>query len=192
MGLSDILEAEDLCRLRLVGPISNAIDDGLESNLRQRKFRRSGHERTGEHAQMGAAGIWNGCPGTRLHLYFEAISGPWERLFDDAADLILHHIDRTDPCLESIDLFTVQLVPVVAPHFLRFPIARSITPEQMRGYVQCVIRDTRRPAPRSYYLIEGAQSWTVNDQLMKRELILQGMGTCRDTLSNKICVMDAY
>jgi DNA-binding transcriptional LysR family regulator len=69
------------------------------------------------------------------------------------------------------------LVPVVAPHFLRFAISRSITPEQMRGYVQCVIRDTaRRPASRSYYLIEGAQSWTVSDQLMKRELILQGMG----------------
>src|SRR5215471_18051385 len=121
--------------------------------------------------------FFDGCPGTRLHLYFEAISGPWERLFDDEADLILHHIDKTDPRLESIDLFTVQLVPVVAPRFLGFPISRSITPEQMRGYVQCVIRDTaRRPAPRSYYLIEGAQSWTVSDQLMKRELILQGMG----------------
>jgi DNA-binding transcriptional LysR family regulator len=121
--------------------------------------------------------FFDGCPATRLHLYFEAISGPWERLFDGEADLILHHIDRTDPRLESIDLFTVQLVPVVAPRFLRFPISRSITPEQMRGYVQCVIRDTaRRPAPQSYYLIEGAQSWTVSDQLMKRELILQGMG----------------
>jgi DNA-binding transcriptional LysR family regulator len=121
--------------------------------------------------------FFDGCPATRLHLYFEAISGPWERLFDGEADLILHHIDRTDPRLESIDLFTVHLVPVVAPHFLRFPISRSITPEQMRGYVQCVIRDTARgPAPLSYYLIEGAPSWTVSDQLMKRELILQGMG----------------
>jgi DNA-binding transcriptional LysR family regulator len=30
--------------------------------------------------------------------------------------------------------------------------------------------------PRDYYLIEGARSWTVNDQLMKKEIILQGMG----------------
>jgi len=117
------------------------------------------------------------CPSTRLHLFFEAITGPWERLFDDEADLILHHIDRTDPRLECIDLFAVDLVPVVAPGFLSFPISRSITPEQMRGYVQCVIRDTaRQPASRGYYLIEGARSWTVSDQLMKRELILQGMG----------------
>jgi DNA-binding transcriptional LysR family regulator len=68
-------------------------------------------------------------------------------------------------------------VPVVAPGFLRFPISRGITPEQMRDYVQCVIRDTaRHSAPRDYFLVEGARSWTVSDQLMKRELILQGMG----------------
>ena len=117
------------------------------------------------------------CPGTQLHLHFGAISRPWERLLDDEADLILHHVDKADPRLEFIDLFTVKLVPVVAPNFLRFPISRSITPEQMRDYVQCVIRDTaRRSPPRDYYLVEGARSWTVTDQLMKRELILQGMG----------------
>jgi DNA-binding transcriptional LysR family regulator len=117
------------------------------------------------------------CPGTRLHLHFEAISGPWERLFDDEADLIFHHIDKSDPRLEFVDLLAVELVPVVAPGFLRFPITDTITPEQMRDYVQCVIRDTaRRSAPRDYFLVEGAQSWTISDQLMKKELILQGMG----------------
>src|SRR5882762_2921321 len=25
--------------------------------------------------------FFDGCPGTRLHLYFEAIAGPWQRLF---------------------------------------------------------------------------------------------------------------
>ena len=121
--------------------------------------------------------FFDSCPGTRLHLYFEAISGPCERLFDDEADLILHHIDKADPHLEFVDLFTMKLVPVVAPNFLRFPISESIAPEQMRDYVQCVIRDTARRSPlRDYYLVEGARSWTVSDQLMKKELILQGMG----------------
>jgi DNA-binding transcriptional LysR family regulator len=116
-------------------------------------------------------------PGTRLHLHFETISGPLERLLDGEADLILHHIDKTDPRLEFIDLFTVKIVPVVAPTFLKFPISKSITPEQMRDYAQCVIRDSARHSPpRDYYLVEGARSWTVGDQLMKRELILQGMG----------------
>jgi DNA-binding transcriptional LysR family regulator len=117
------------------------------------------------------------CRQTRLHLHFEAISGPWERLFDSEADLIFHHIDKSDPRLEFVDLFAVTLVPVVAPDFLAFPISDGITLEQMRDHVQCVIRDTARHSPpRDYYVIEGAHTWTVSDQLMKKELILQGMG----------------
>jgi DNA-binding transcriptional LysR family regulator len=43
--------------------------------------------------------------------------------------------------------------------------------------VQCVIRDSARRMPtRDYFLIEGARQWTVSDQLMKKEIILQGMG----------------
>jgi DNA-binding transcriptional LysR family regulator len=121
--------------------------------------------------------FFDGCPGTKLHLHFEAISGPVERLLDGQADLILHHIDKADSRLEFVDLSVVKILPVVAPKFLRFPVSKSITPEQMRDYVQCVIRDTARHSQRrDYYLVEGARSWTVSDQLMKRELILQGMG----------------
>ena len=121
--------------------------------------------------------FFEGSPNTRLHLHFETLAGPWERLLDGEADLILHHIDKSDPRLEFIDLFTVRVIPVVAPGFLHFPISAAITPEQMCDYVQCVIRDTaRHSARRDYFVIEGARSWTVSDQLMKRELILQRMG----------------
>ena len=130
-----------------------------------------------EHRLTMLRRFFEGCPGTRLHLHFEAISGPWERLFDGDADLIFHHVDKSDPRLEFIDLFSVRIVPVVAPRLLRFPISDAITPEQMRDYVQCVIRDTaRHSAARDYYLVEGARRWTVSDQLMKKEVILQGMG----------------
>ena len=114
---------------------------------------------------------------TRLHLHFEAITGPWERLADGEADLILHHIDKADPTLEFVNLCPVRLVPVAAPGFLPFPVGDAVTPEQMRRHVQCVIRDTARHSERrDYFLIEGAPSWTVSDQLMKKEVILQGMG----------------
>jgi DNA-binding transcriptional LysR family regulator len=47
----------------------------------------------------------------------------------------------------------------------------------MREHVQCIIRDSaRHSSPRDYYVVEGARSWTVSDQLMKKEVILQGMG----------------
>jgi DNA-binding transcriptional LysR family regulator len=114
---------------------------------------------------------------TRLHLHFEAISGPSERLFDGDAELIIHHVDHSDPRLEFIELCEIRIIPVVAPGFLAFPVTPMITPEQMRPYVQCVIRDTaKHSTPRDYYLIDGALSWTVSDQLMKKELILQSMG----------------
>ena len=116
-------------------------------------------------------------PATRLHLHFEALAGPWERLFDGAADLIIHHVDKSDLRLDFIDLFAGTLVPVVAPGFLPFPVTDRITPEQMRDQVQCIIRDTaRHMASPDYYLIEGARHWTVSDQLMKKQIILQGMG----------------
>jgi DNA-binding transcriptional LysR family regulator len=121
--------------------------------------------------------FFDACPGTKLHLHFEAITGPLERLLENEADMVLHHIDKSDQRLEYIDLFTVTLVPVVAPGFLAFSITDSLHPEDMRNYVQCVIRDSaRNSAVPSFYLIDGARSWTVADQLMKKELILQGMG----------------
>ena len=91
--------------------------------------------------------FFDGCPGTRLHLHFEALSGPWERLFDGDADLILHHIEKSDPRLEFIDLYPVRLVPVVAPGFLQFPALREITPEQMRDYGNGDLRHHRRHTP---------------------------------------------
>lgn len=117
------------------------------------------------------------CPSTQLNLFFEALSGPWERLLDGEADLIVHHIDKSDPRLEYLDLYQGAVIPVVAPGFLDFPVTDAITPEQMLGYVQCVIRDSARHAPPlDYHLIEGTRRCTVGDQLMKKEIILQGMG----------------
>jgi DNA-binding transcriptional LysR family regulator len=114
--------------------------------------------------------------GTRLTLLFEAISGPWERLNKGDCDLIFHHLDKPSPAIETVELFEVKLVPVAAPGFLRHAAEESLTPDDMRPYVQCIIRDTgRQPSEANYYLIEGAPTCTVPDQLMKRELIVQGL-----------------
>lgn len=123
------------------------------------------------------SGFFATCPGTRLHLHFEAVGGPMERLFDDDADLILHRVDKRDPRIEWMDLCQVPFVPVVAAGFLPFPVTRAIKPERMRDFTQCVMRDTARHSPpRDYFMIEGAHQCTVADQLMKKDLIVQGMG----------------
>ncbi len=118
-----------------------------------------------------------GRPGTRLHLHFEAVGGPAERLFDDEADLILHPIDKSDPRVEWVDLCKIPFVPVVAPGFLPEGGKPPLTPDQMAAFTQCVMRDTARHSPRQdYFLIEGAPQCLVADQGMKKEIILQGLG----------------
>ncbi|WP_313380105.1 LysR family transcriptional regulator [Achromobacter insolitus] len=117
------------------------------------------------------------CPATRLDLYFEAVSGPQERLHDGEADLILHRVDKKDARIEWVDLAKVSFVPVVAPGFLREPVPRVLRPALLRDYTQCVMRDTaRHTPPQDYFTVEGARQCTVADQLMKKEIILQGMG----------------
>ncbi|NLS18554.1 LysR family transcriptional regulator [Rhizobium sp. P40RR-XXII] len=121
-------------------------------------------------------GFFAGFPNTRLDLHFETIGGPSERLFENEADLILHWIDKSDPRLEWIDLGTISFVPLVAPGFLPFTSSRLITPEQMRGLTQCIIRDTARNiAKPSFYVVEGAPQCTVADHAMKKEVVLRGM-----------------
>ena len=115
-------------------------------------------------------------PQTRLHLHFEALSGPWQRLLNEQADLIIHHLEPGDPRFEAVRVQTVTLVPVVAKGLLSCPITRNLRPEQLTPYVQIVIRDTAIGQGRDYFLLQGARSWTVADQQTKRELIVQGMG----------------
>ncbi|TPJ73163.1 LysR family transcriptional regulator [Mesorhizobium sp. B2-6-2] len=115
-------------------------------------------------------------PRTRLHLDYEAIGGPVERLMDGEADLVFHPADLSDPHLERIGLCEVAFVPVVAPGFLPFDPRNDVAPEAMRPFTQCVIRDTtRRPSPENFFVIDGAHSCSVPDHMMKKELILHGL-----------------
>ncbi len=115
-------------------------------------------------------------PQTRLHLQFETLGGPQERLFAGEADLIVHHADPADPRLERAKLMSVTLVPVAAPGFLPFPLTRNLSPASMKDLVQCILRDSATQPGASYHVIPDAHSWTVADQQTKKDLILNGMG----------------
>ena len=117
------------------------------------------------------------CPDTRMHLLFEAVSGPMARLENNDADLIFHRIDKTDPGIEWIDLCPVKLVPVIAPALLATLPAPPRKPEDLRQLTQCIMRDTAgHDAADSFFVVEGAHHCTVPDQAMKREVILQKLG----------------
>lgn len=114
-------------------------------------------------------------PATRLHLSYETVGGPLERLLDGEADLMLHRAEPAEARIELLPLGEVALVPVAAPGFLPQPPA-ELGPETLARYTQCVIRDTaRRSASESHFLVEGAHQCSAPDHLIKRELILQGL-----------------
>jgi DNA-binding transcriptional LysR family regulator len=115
-------------------------------------------------------------PHTRLHLHFEALSGPWQRLLGGEADLIVHHVEKSDQRFEWLHLHAVTLVPVAAKGYLSMPVTRQLTPAHLAPYVQVVIRDSAEGEGRDYFLVQGARSWTVADQQTKKELIVHGMG----------------
>jgi DNA-binding transcriptional LysR family regulator len=113
---------------------------------------------------------------TRLHLSYEAVAGPLERLLDGEADLMLHRAGNAPAEVETIGLGAVVLIPVAAPGFLAETIGVSPNPEDLRSYTQCVVRDTaRHSGQENHFLIKGAHQCSAPDHLTKRELILQGL-----------------
>lgn len=115
-------------------------------------------------------------PATRLHLSYEAVGGPLERLLDGDADLILHRAEANDPRVEWLRLGKVALVPVAAPDFLDISNPTDVGPEDLRSHTQAVIRGTQRRAPaESHFIIEGAHQCSTPDHQTKREVILQGL-----------------
>src|SRR5256885_1501497 len=85
--------------------------------------------------------------------------------------------DRSGYRMSLTDQGLVRLVPVCACDYGPAQSPGPITPARVRGWTQCVIRDSARRVPTpGYYLVKGSRRLTVSDQLMKLEVILQGMG----------------
>ncbi len=115
-------------------------------------------------------------PQVQLDLGFENLSGPRERLLDGEADLIIHHLDVADPRFEYQPMAHVAIIPVVAPGFLDIGINPAMRYEDMKPYLQCIIRDTARHSEKDrYFVLDNAPCMTVGDQHTKKAIILQGM-----------------
>lgn len=115
-------------------------------------------------------------PFTRLNLFFGNLFGPNEMLLDGDADLIVHHIDKSDARYEYRDFCKVPIVPVAAPGFLRVPVSKGLRYADLKDYTQCIIRDTATHSEKlNRFIIEDAPHLTVGDQSTKKEVILQGM-----------------
>lgn len=126
---------------------------------------------------LGAlSGFFVGQPRTRLHLDYEAVTGPFERLREGTADLIIHRVDAASHDFEQIKICEIRLLPVAAPEFLPGAPGSEFAPRHLQILTQCVIRDTvRHVTAEDHFLIEGAPTCSVPDHAMKKELILHGL-----------------
>lgn len=115
--------------------------------------------------------------GTRLHLDYEAVGGPIERLREGTADMVFHRAEPSLAAVERIEMAEIRLLPVATPGFLPDHLVGTGRTDQLRPFTQCVIRDTARRDERGedHFLIDGAHFCSVPDHAMKRELILHGM-----------------
>jgi DNA-binding transcriptional LysR family regulator len=116
-------------------------------------------------------------PYVRLNLFFENLTGPNDRLLAGEVDLIIHHIDKSDPRYDYRDFCKVPIVPVAAADFLGFPVTKALRYTDLKDYTQCIIRDTASgDANKSYFVLPDSPCITVGDQRTKKEVIMQGMG----------------
>ena len=115
-------------------------------------------------------------PMTRLNLFFGNLFGPNELLLDGEMDLMIHHLDKADSRYEYRDFCNVEVVPVVAPGFLKVPIKPSLRYADLTGHTQCIIRDTSVHSEKlNRFVLDNVPHLTVGDQYTKKEVIMQGM-----------------
>jgi len=113
---------------------------------------------------------------THLNLLFDNLEGVNERLLNGQADLIVHHIDKSDIRYEYKDFGRVEIIAVVAPEFLTMPVHNRLKYSNLVQYTQCVIRDTTEKLDtKNHFVSEHSPTISVGDQHTKKEIIKQGM-----------------
>jgi len=113
---------------------------------------------------------------THLNLLFESLEGANERLLNGEADLMIHHIDKSDTRYEYKDIGKVQIIPVVARNFLDIPVSSKLKYSDLSKYTQCIIRSTaKKISAKNYFVLEQSPHITTGDQYTKKEIIMQRM-----------------
>lgn len=118
-------------------------------------------------------------PGTQLKVSTEVLSGAWDALVSDRADLVIA-IGNNMPDIAGIsvaDAGNVEFVFCVSP---RHPLAdypEPVPEDIIRRHRAIAIADTSRSLPkRSVAVLPGQKVLTVNSPKMKLEAHLQGLG----------------
>lgn len=119
-------------------------------------------------------------PQTELHLGLELLSGPWERLFEGQADLIIAAAPAEASLLDAAPVERVLLrrIPLVPVFGAASPLAQGrLGLAQLRRQPQILMADTAQHSPRQEPgRLEGAPHWQVASFEIMKRILLDGTG----------------
>ncbi len=116
-------------------------------------------------------------PSTQLSLQIENLNGTMERLKDGDADIAISENSDNNSDYEYQHLTQVELISVVSKHSPFAKFATSLQERDLEGSTQIIVRDTSLHTPKlTAGIVEGTNHWVVNDFMMKKRVILSGIG----------------
>lgn len=114
--------------------------------------------------------------GSRLVIEDTVLTGSVEMITEQAADIVITHQIPKGYVGEPIAQFQMHLV-VAADHPLA-SLPQPVSPDQLRQYLQIVIRDTAQKPLEQQGWLKAEQRWTVNNFNEALQLVEAGIGFC--------------
>lgn len=122
---------------------------------------------------------------TRFNLTIEYVEGARERLVNSDANLAIFMKDQIVSGLESRPLMTVSLIPVAAPGYPAVMLERELSDDELKQHIQVIVGDSTRSVRQeknpnypagAIGLLRDGKHWIVNDNTIKKEIIMAGLG----------------
>ncbi|MCW8886927.1 MAG: LysR family transcriptional regulator [Motiliproteus sp.] len=119
-------------------------------------------------------------PQLQLNISTQHLSGVLEQLHLEKADLAIGPHTGLDDRYEFIDLSQITMITVATPDFIGLSGAESVPQALLRGHPHILLSDTGSVNPFDHInVVPGGQRWYVGDYLVKKTMLLAGMGWAR-------------
>lgn len=119
-------------------------------------------------------------PQLQLNITTEHLSGVLEKLLNESADLAIGPHTGLDDRFEFVEITRITMITVARPGFLDHPNDSAVPQALLRNRPHVLLSDTGSVAPFDHInVLPGGQRWYVGDYMMKKSLLLAGMGWAR-------------
>ncbi|RDE19831.1 LysR family transcriptional regulator [Motiliproteus coralliicola] len=119
-------------------------------------------------------------PQLQLNITTEHLSGVVEKLIKETADLAIGPYTGLDDRFEYVEISRLTMITVARPDLLNLPEEASVPQALLRNRPHILLSDTGSVAPFDHInVLPGGQRWYVGDYMMKKSLLMAGMGWAR-------------